>query len=80
MIEERELLDSMQDAYRLRKQLSIALKALGEIANDPHCDYSVVAGGGSYGTGVADGHRCAAKKARTAIAKIKGGDEQRTDT
>lgn len=47
------------------------LAALEEIANDPHCSYENTEGG-SYGIGVTDGHRCAATKARAAIARFMG--------
>lgn len=43
--------------------------ALNEIANDPHNAYESNEGG-SYGIGVADGHRCAAQKARAALALV----------
>jgi hypothetical protein len=45
-------------------------EALERIANDPHCDYDYSHTPGanlSYATGVTDGHRCAANKARAAL-------------
>lgn len=39
--------------------------ALEKIANSPHCSYEN--NPGQYGTGVADGHRCAANMARAAL-------------
>lgn len=40
-------------------------EALLKIANDPHCVYAPDAD--QYGIGVADGHRCAAKIARSVL-------------
>jgi hypothetical protein len=48
--------------------------ALAEIANHPHCSYDHPSNqGGSigYGTGIVDGHRCAAAIARAAIESTK---------
>jgi len=50
--------------------------ALEEIASDPHCSYDHPSNGaGQYGTGVTDGHRCAAKKADAALAAWRARDE-----
>lgn len=55
--------------------------ALNEIATDPHCTPGMHspsrAGDDQYRTGIADGHRCAANKARTALtaASRAGGGE-----
>jgi hypothetical protein len=64
------LLAAAREVERLRS-------ALYEIANDPHCtsdphrpytsDYDM-----AYSSGVADGHRCAAGKARAALASLDG--------
>ena len=44
------------------------VEALQEIAKHPHNDYEHPSnGGGSYGIGTADGHRCAAEVARRAL-------------
>jgi hypothetical protein len=40
-------------------------EALLKIANDPHCCYKLE--GGQYEIGVADGHRCAARIARSVL-------------
>ncbi len=52
-----------------------ALRAgLEGIANDPHCSYgSRIDPNVSYATGVVDGHRCAAQKARACLAAVDGG-------
>ena len=59
-------------AAMLRK-LERCEKALREIVEDPHCNYDNVEPGG-YGIGVADGHRCAANKARAALQPHAGED------
>lgn len=48
------------------------LEALEQIATSPHQDYSTNEHS-LYGTGVADGHKCAANIAKQAIEKAKGG-------
>lgn len=43
-------------------------KGLKGIVNDPHCSYeNVVSSDRAYSTGVVDGHRCAANKARRTL-------------
>lgn len=49
------------------EQIERLRKALTAISDDPHCSYEN-SGDGQYGIGVADGHRCAANKAREALA------------
>jgi hypothetical protein len=52
--------------------------ALDTIANDPHCSYvtdvPMTEAEGQYRIGVADGHRCAAEKARKALAGHSSSD------
>lgn len=49
-------------------------EALREIAEHPHCDYDHPANDSNdYGTGCADGHRCAATMARNALEAIQKG-------
>jgi hypothetical protein len=51
-----------------RQRHAETLKALAAIAEHPHQQYDHPENGaGSYGTGCADGHRCAAVMAKTAI-------------
>lgn len=53
---------------RLTRERDEARGALDWIARHPHCDYDHPSnGGGQYGTGIADGHRCAANIARRAL-------------
>jgi hypothetical protein len=55
--------------------------AVAEIANHPHCSYDHPSNqGGSigYGTGIVDGHRCAATIARAAIESTKEKSDVRT--
>lgn len=70
-----------EECAALRAQLGAAnerVKALKdklhEIATDPHCAYpegpAVSHAERQYQIGVADGHRCAASKARAALAKL----------
>lgn len=47
------------------------LAVLREIAETPHQTYGHKQGSGEYAVGVADGHRCAAKTAKNAIAKVE---------
>ena len=48
------------------------VQALESIAKHPHNDYDhPTNGGGNYGTGCADGHRCAANVAQTALDKLQ---------
>ena len=50
-----------------------ALEALAAIRDDPHqqYDHPQVEGGGQTSIGIADGHRCAAQKAHTALAALE---------
>ena len=50
---------------RLQDRVKELENALEEIASSPHCSYEN--NPGEYGTGVADGHRCAANMARQAL-------------
>lgn len=58
----------------LEARLAKLEAALKNIAEHPHCDYasgfvtSQTPSSESYGIGVADGHRCAANRARAALA------------
>lgn len=53
-----------------QRALEDALFVLAQIASDPHCDYNCSMLD-QYAIGVADGHRCAAKKAKEFLDKIK---------
>lgn len=63
--------------HHLTVQIGILKEALQDIAYDPHCAYpepqepSASLADSQYKIGVADGHRCAAEKARYALAKAK---------
>lgn len=62
-----------RELRELKEQAALVapmLEALEKIARHSHCDYSVN-GGGEYGTGITDGHRCAADIARAAIPIAK---------
>ena len=60
---------------RLRGENARLREALEMIATDPHCSYRhPQTGDGPYGTGVADGHRCAAKQARAALQQKGASD------
>ena len=60
-----ELEEWAEETYQLRKRIKELEAALRGIANSPHCSYEN--NPGEYGTGVADGHRCAANMARKAL-------------
>lgn len=50
-------------------------EALSSIAGSAHCMYECNEAS-SYGTGVADGHRCAATTAREALLALAAADEK----
>ena len=62
---EAALADAEESQQILGQELFNARAALEGIANSPHCSYEN--NPGEYGTGVADGHRCAANMARKAL-------------
>ena len=67
---ESVLAERMAEIRRLRT-------ALEAIANDPHCAYDHPANQeGQYAIGVADGHRCAATKARAALQQKGASDTE----
>ena len=55
----------------LQAEVARLREALEQIANDPHQVYDDGATG-TYGIGVADGHRCAGNKARQALSQEPG--------
>lgn len=61
---------SRTDVPTLERAASIMWSALEKVNNTPHLDYDYN-GGGSYGTGVTDGHRLAAKWACEALAAVQ---------
>lgn len=64
-VAERDIADA-----KLISKIPKMIATLQAIANDRHCQYDQVEDG-TYGTGVADGHRCAAKKARAILKEIE---------
>lgn len=73
--EERVLGRFDDEMERLRAENARLRAALEQIANDPHCSYDMHSQAfeseaeRQYQGGVVDGHRCAAQKARNALAK-----------
>jgi len=69
-----QLVDAKNHVAGLMLRLHRATDALGQIANDPHCVYTNYYGTDpQYNTGVTDGHRCAATKARAALSQLEDG-------
>lgn len=56
---------ALQDS---RRKLTLAVETLDEIVKTPYCYYESPSS--PYGTGVADGHRCAANVAKVALAAL----------
>ena len=60
------------DLPRALAALRVAVDGLRAVSTDAHMRYDHPdVGSGQYGIGVADGHRCAAKRAQTALAAIE---------